>query len=127
MYLVVYLVVQIYAQPVMPRITYKIRDKQEAHEPARLKEHKHCQKYHIFVSVSMPVIELGAFGQQIDPKWCRALKVRLRSVVGQHTWSTGQDAARAIKQLLKEVLPGISIFLDVRRASALRISCHSHS
>ena len=30
-----------------------------------------------------------------------------------HTWSTGQDQARSIKHLLKEVLPGIRVFLDV--------------
>ena len=30
-----------------------------------------------------------------------------------HVWKTGQDQARVIKQLLKEVLPGIRVFLDV--------------
>uniref|UniRef100_A0A7S2NAQ7 TIR domain-containing protein n=1 Tax=Haptolina brevifila TaxID=156173 RepID=A0A7S2NAQ7_9EUKA len=30
-----------------------------------------------------------------------------------HVWKSGQDAARAIKQLLKEVLPGVVVFLDV--------------
>lgn len=48
---------------------------------------------------------------------------RLKSVTGDskkthhafisHVWATGQDAARSIKQLLKEVLPGIKVFLDV--------------
>ena len=30
-----------------------------------------------------------------------------------YTWSSGQDQVRSVKQLLKEVLPGIRIFLDV--------------
>ena len=30
-----------------------------------------------------------------------------------HVWSTGQDQARAIKQLLQQSLPGCRIFLDV--------------
>jgi hypothetical protein len=30
-----------------------------------------------------------------------------------HIWHNGQDVARSIKQLLKEVLPGVRVFLDV--------------
>ena len=30
-----------------------------------------------------------------------------------HVWRTGQDQVRGIKQLLREVVPGIQIFLDV--------------
>ena len=30
-----------------------------------------------------------------------------------HVWATGQDQARSIKQLLKESLPGVRVFLDV--------------
>ena len=30
-----------------------------------------------------------------------------------HVWMTGQDQVRVIKQLLKEVLPGVRVFLDV--------------
>ena len=30
-----------------------------------------------------------------------------------HVWRTGQDQARVIKQLLKEILPGVRVFLDV--------------
>ena len=30
-----------------------------------------------------------------------------------HVWSTGQDQARSIKELLKESLPGVRVFLDV--------------
>ena len=34
-----------------------------------------------------------------------------------HVWSTGQDSARVIKERLKQQVPGVSIFLDVRRAT----------
>ena len=30
-----------------------------------------------------------------------------------YTWKSGQDQVRGIKQLLKEVLPGVRVFLDV--------------
>jgi len=37
-----------------------------------------------------------------------------------HTWSTGQDAMRGLKELLREVLPGISVFLDVDDLAEVR-------
>ena len=38
-----------------------------------------------------------------------------------HTWSSGQDQARSIKELLREVLPGIRVFLDVDEISDLSL------
>ena len=42
-----------------------------------------------------------------------------------HVWVTGQDQVRVIKSLLKEVLPGIRVFLDVRTKNISRISTHA--
>ena len=30
-----------------------------------------------------------------------------------HSWSTGQDQARSLKELLKALVPGLDLFLDV--------------
>ena len=49
------------------------------------------------VQVQLPILTAGQ-------KW---------HVFLSYTWRSGQDQVRSIKQLLKEVLPGIRVFLDV--------------
>ena len=48
-----------------------------------------------------------------DAKLLRLVDGQRHHLFLSHVWKTGQDQARVIKQLLKEVLPGIRVFLDV--------------
>jgi len=48
-----------------------------------------------------------------DAKLLRLVEGQRHHLFLSHVWKTGQDQVRMIKQLLKEVLPGIRVFLDV--------------
>ena len=39
----------------------------------------------------------------------------LRGVMPRSVWSTGQDQCASIKRMLTAMLPGVSVFLDVRQ------------
>ena len=58
---------------------------------------------------SLPVAVVAG-GTPLEPPTMNGMKYH---IFISYTWSSGQDQVRQVKQLLKEVLPGIRIFLDV--------------
>ena len=62
-----------------------------------------------------------------DAKLLRLVNGQRHHLFLSHVWKTGQDQARVIKQLLKEVLPGIRIFLDVDDLTDLSLLEHEIS
>ena len=59
-----------------------------------------------------------------DAKLLRLVEGQRHHLFLSHVWKTGQDQARVIKQLLKEVLPGIRVFLDVDELTDLSLLEH---
>jgi hypothetical protein len=59
-----------------------------------------------------------------DAKLLRLVDGQRHHLFLSHVWKTGQDQARVIKQLLKEVLPGIRVFLDVDELTDLSLLEH---
>ena len=59
----------------------------------------------------VPTIRLSRTGQRPELSLHRGV---LWHLFNSHIWSTGQDAAAAIKKELQLLLPGINVFLDAR-------------
>ena len=72
---------------------------------------------------ALPVIRVRGTDRQLPPP--DLSKGRVYHAFISHVWATGQDQARAIKQLLRESVPGISVFLDGASRSPQAPSLHT--
>ena len=63
------------------------------------------------IAVELKPDELGKWHHP-DDRLKKAAKLRFHLFLS-HVWDTGQDVMRTVKQLLKDMVPGICVFLDV--------------